>query len=260
MLPINVDHLLRRFDGPDTHAIVLIGSHARGDAGPFSDIDLVRFVAPTAPPVDPGSHLIDDHLVVVSNVVPSEVERWFAEPDAAVETIAGVRSAQPLVDRAAYFAVIQARAHAFVWDAAMQERANRWASTQMVGWIEELGKGLEGLRRNDVGRMLNARHGCSWGLARVLLVQRGVLLEGDNAFYDALTHAVGPNSAWAQLRDLAFGVVGINGTVPALPAQVRAGLQLYVLTAELLADALQPHDAPLIARTVARIKQHLPAL
>jgi hypothetical protein len=253
--PLNVEHLLQRFDGPNTHAVVLMGSYARGDAGPFSDIDLVRFVAPSAHLPDAGSHLIDDHLVVVSNVVPNEVERWFAEPDAAVGTIGGVRSAQALIDRNAYFAAIQARAHAFVWDAAMQERANRWASAQMVGWIEEVGKGLEGLRRNDVGRMLNARHGCSWGLARVLLVQRGVLLAGDNAFYDALTQAVEPHSEWAQLRDHAFGVADTDGSVPALRDQVRAGLQLYVVTAELLSSALQPRDVPLIAHAVARIKQ-----
>lgn len=260
VLPIKVDQLLRRFDSPDTHAIVLVGSYARGDAGPFSDIDLVRFVAATTQPGDAGSHLIDDHLVVVSNVLPDEVERWFAEPDAAVEMISGVRSAQPLIDRDGYFASIQARAHAFVWDAAMQERANRWASTQMVGWIEEVGKGLEGLRRGDVGRMLHARHGCSWGLARVLLVQRGVLVAGDNAFYDALTQLVEPNSEWAQLIDRAFGIAGTNGTVPALPDQVRAGLQLYVLTAELIASALQPHDALMIVHTVTRIKQQLPTL
>ena len=259
-LPIDIDHLLHRFDSPDTHAIVLMGSYARGDAGLFSDIDLVRFVAATAQPPDTGSHLIDDHLLVVSNVVPGEVERWFAEPDVAVEVIAGIRSAQPLVDRNGYFATIQAQAHAFVWDATMQDRANRWASAQMVGWIEEVGKGLEGLRRDDVGRMLNARHGCSWGLARVLLVQRGVLVAGDNAFFDALTQAVGLHSEWARLRDLAFGVVDTHGMTRTLRDQVRAGLQLYVVTAELLADALQPHDAPLIAHTVATIKQHLPIL
>ncbi len=260
VLPISVDHLLRRFDGPDTHSVVVMGSHARGDAGPFSDIDLVRFVAPTTQPTDAGSHLIDDHLVVVSNVMPNEVERWFAEPDAAAETIAGIRSAQPLIDRDGYFAAIQARAHAFEWDTDMQKRANRWASTQMVGWIEEMGKGLEGLRRGDVGRMLHARHGCSWGLARVLLVQRGVLLAGDNAFYDALAQVLGSNGEWVQLRDRAFGVADTNGMVPALPDQVRAGLQLYVVAAELIASALQPNDAPLIAHTVARIKQHLPNL
>lgn len=259
-LPINVDQLLRHFDGPDTHAIVLVGSHARGDAGPLSDIDLARFVAATASPTDAGSHLIDDHLVVVSNVVPGEVERWFAEPDAAGEMIAGIRSAQSLIDRDEYFAAIQARAHAFVWDAAMQERADRWASAQMVGWIEEVHKGLEGLRRGDVGRMLNARHGCSWGLARVLLVQRGILLAGDNAFYDALTQVLGLNNEWVQLRDRAFGVADANGTVPTLADQVRAGLQLYVVTAELIADALQSHDAPLITHTVARIKHNLATL
>jgi hypothetical protein len=255
---VAISKLLQQFDVPGVRAVVLMGSYARGDAGPFSDIDLVRFVDQRAPqPAGTGSHLIDGHLVVVSNVLPTNVEDWFTEPEAAVETIAGVRSAQPLVDRDAYFATLQARAHAFMWDTAMQERANRWASTQMVGWSEEVHKGLEGLRRNDIGRMLLARHGCSWGLSRVMQVQRGVLLGGDNAFYDQVAQAVGPDSEWARLRRMVFGVANDQGAPPSLHEQVVAGLRLYAVTAQLLVGALQPQDEPLIVHTVALINQHV---
>lgn len=38
-LPFPRDELLPRFDGPGVGAIVLMGSYARGDPGPHSDVD-----------------------------------------------------------------------------------------------------------------------------------------------------------------------------------------------------------------------------
>ena len=250
--------LARRFDGPDVNAVVLLGSYARGDAGPFSDVDLVRF-AGGEKRLDPddGSYLIVGRLVVVSRATPGEVERWFSHPEAAVGVIRGLCDARALIDREGLFAAIQARAQAFGWDAEMQRKADRWASQQMVGWIEEVHKGLEGLRRGDMGRLLNARYGCSWGLTRVLCVQRGVLLSGDNDFYEATQAAVGADAIWARLQRRAFGLAGEGEEPPSLRDQVVAGLRLYVATADLLQGALLPSAAPLVQRTVDLIDKTL---
>jgi hypothetical protein len=254
--PVPLEQLIQRFDTPGVHAIVLMGSYARGEAGPYSDIDVVRFTGGTDLPGD-GSYLMDGHLVVVSDVAPEQVERWFSDPELATDSIMGVRSAQALLDRDGYFAGIQARARAFVWDQTMQARANLWASTMLVGWIEEVHKGLAGLQRNDVGRLLNARHGLSWGLSRVMKVQRGILISGDNAFYDAVTQALGQQSEWVRLHRTAFGIESEEDQAPTLSEQVRAGLRLYILTAELLAPVLRTEDRPLITHTTQLIREML---
>ena len=249
-----LERLARNFDAPDVRAIALMGSHARGDAGPYSDVDLVRFVAAGAGELEgAGSHLIDGLLVVVSNVTPDAVERWFTQAAEAVTVVGGLRQAQPLLDREGVFAAIQARAHAFVWTPDLQAQANAGASEAMVGWIEEAHKGLEGLRRQDPGRMLNGLFGLTFGLSRVMQLQRGVLLTGDNGFYNEVAQAVGPDSPWAQLRAVAFGVGEVHGRPPSLRERVVAGLGLYVATAELLGDAILPEHRPLIDATVQRI-------
>lgn len=177
--------LVQRFDHPSVQTIALLGSHARGDAGPFSDVDLMRLLAADAPELpDNRTHLVDGQLVNVSSATLADAADWFERPEEVVSHIAGLRVARALLDHDGSFAALQARANTFAWDAAMQERADRWASRQLVGWAEEAHKGLEGLRRGDVGRLLNARHGCSWGLNHVIQVQRGVLVSGDNAVYD----------------------------------------------------------------------------
>jgi predicted nucleotidyltransferase len=257
-LPFPLVHLINRLDVPGVCALALMGSHARGDAGPYSDVDVVRFTGGVGQnPPGEGSFLHEGYLLVVSTVTPVQVEKWFSEPDAAVNAIEGIRTGRALLDRAGYFEAIQARAEAFVWDETMQERANRWASERMVGWIEEVHKGLEGLRRGDTGRLLNARFGLSWGLSRVMMVQRGLLLTGDNAFYDALVRELGPQSDWIRLWRIAFAIEGDAGHAPTLRWQVIAGLRLYAVTAELLNMALRAEDAPLITETSALIREVL---
>lgn len=253
--------LAQQFDHPAVKALVLMGSHARGDAGPYSDVDLVRFVAEAdANLAGTGSHLQDGVLIVVSNVTPSQVEEWFTEPKEATDTIAGLRMARALIDRADTFAAIEVRSHAFVWNEALQRKADRWASEQMVGWIEEVHKGLEGLRRRDPGRLLNANFGLSWGLSSVVKVQRGVLVSGDNGFFSEVAAAVGADTRWSQLRAIAFGVANVHDRSPSLRERVVAGLHLYVATADLLGPALQPEHAPLIAETVALINTTIEAV
>jgi hypothetical protein len=256
---VDFEKLTHQFDGAGIKAIAFTGSYARGESGPFSDIDLLRLVEdpPCDQVTDSGTYLIDEKLVVVSNVTPVQVEEWFTRPETAVNVIIGIRNSRLLIDRDGAFAAIQAKANTFEWDAAMQQKATVWASKQMVGWIEEVHKGLEGLRRHDIGRMLNSRFGCSWGLSKLMQVQRGILISGDNAFYDEVAQAVGIESEWVKLRRIAFGIEDTNGTAPSLHEQVLAGLRLYVLTAELLQDNFEPKEALLVNRTVELIKKTL---
>ncbi|MDJ0765320.1 MAG: hypothetical protein QNJ97_20235 [Myxococcota bacterium] len=190
---------------------------------------------------------------MVTDVTPSQSKTWFVDPDKASSCIAGVRTARTLWDPHDHFADIQRRAQAFVWDAAMQAEADIWASKQMVGWIEEVQKGLEGLRRNDTGRMLNARHGLSWGLTNVLRVQRGVLITGDNTTYPEVVESLGLDSPWASLSRQVFCIAG--GLT--LAEQVSAGLRLYVLTVDLLGTSIRQEDEALLKETVRRIESEL---
>lgn len=246
--------LSQRFWESGVRAILLMGSYARGEAGVFSDVDLVRVVDGIDGTTSlVGAHWYKGRLVTVSDATPEQVGNWFTEPQEAVKWIAGLRVARPLFDPDGLFAVIQARAHAFTWSEAMQTKANRWVSQAMVGWIEEVHKGLEGLRRGDIGRLINARHGLSWGLNEVMAVYKGVLLSGDNGVWGEVAAASALPSEWVALRNRAFAVNGLDGIVPSLREQIAAGLQLYALTAQLVAPALQDDEREMVTEVVKRI-------
>jgi len=259
MLPFELDKFWGQWDSPRPQAIALLGSYARGDAGPFSDVDLLFLMAADAPPPTRTSFLVEGRLVTVNAVRPDQIDGWFTEPEQAVNGVAALRDALPVEDPDGLFAGVQHRARAFAWNEALQAKADRYASREMVGWIEEAHKGLEGLRRNDTGRLLNARFGLSWGLAGLMRVQRGILGNSDNSFYDDVRASLGQESRWSRLLATAFGIPRADHTPLSLHEEVVAGLQLYCETARLLAPILQPEDRPLIDATVRRIETELSA-
>lgn len=251
---ISLSALAHRFAVPGTRAVALLGSRARGDAEPFSDVDLVRFTDGAAALPASGSHLIDDTLVVVSDVAPEQTEAWFTAPEQAVAVIAGLRAGQALIDADGVFAALQVRAQAFAWDDALQQRADHWAGAQLAGWAEEARKGLEGLRRDDTGRLLQARHGLSWGLARVLRVHLGVLQAGDNDVLDSLAARLGDDADDLRLARAAFGIEPLP-----LRTQVTAGLRWYAAIAARLDAVLMPDDSAVIRATAEAIREALGA-
>lgn len=232
---------------PGAEAVLLLGSYARGDAGPYSDVDLLRLTGASI--AGQRSVIWQKKLVNVTDADPATIDAWFSEPEQAVEVVAGLREARVLRDREGTAARLVARAEAFVWTPELQEKANRWASTQLAGWAEEAHKGLAGLRTSDTGRLLNAQFGLSWGLAKTVRVQRGLLSNSDNAFFADLQIAF----AGTRLLRSLHAVYGLTGL--ALPEQVRAGLELYVLTADLLKPALHDSDRPIIEHTVHLLRQ-----
>jgi predicted nucleotidyltransferase len=89
--------LVARFDAPQVRAVLLVGSYARGDAGPYSDVDILRLTPSPLP--DAGSHLWQDGLLNVTDANQETVEAWFTEPERAVEVVLGLRDARVLLDR-----------------------------------------------------------------------------------------------------------------------------------------------------------------
>lgn len=260
MLPFDLDEFWKQWDSPRPQAIALLGSFARGDAGPFSDVDLLFLMPVAAPPPARASFLVTGRLVTVNAVTPEQIDGWFTEPEQAVNVVAALRDGRALQDPDGQFAAIQQRAHSFTWTVEIQAKADRLASRELVGLIEEAHKGMEGLRRKETGRLLNARFGLSWLLARVMRIQRGILGNSDNSFYADVRASLGQESQWSRLLATAFGIPTADNPPPSLREEVGAGLHLYCETARLLAPILQAADKPLIDATVVRIETELPAI
>ena len=58
-LPPSLPSYMKAWTTDATVAFALLGSYARGDAGPFSDVDVVRFVSDDSHEAEVQSFLID---------------------------------------------------------------------------------------------------------------------------------------------------------------------------------------------------------
>lgn len=242
------DELTNLFDAPRVRAILLVGSFSGDGAGPYSDVDLVRLVDTPLP--GGGNHLWQNRLVNVNDADVKATEVWFTEPEKAVEVVLGLRQARILLDKNGAAEALLKRALAFTWTPEIQKKADVWASAQLVGWAEEAHKGLAGLDSGNPGQLLHAQFGLSWGLVKTVRVQRGLLSSSDNNFLTELQKEFA-GTRWLKLLQDVYGLTGLY-----LTDRVRAGLELYCLTADLLSGALQPHGQPIVEHTVLLIRQN----
>ncbi len=250
-----LDRLVAEFMDQHTIGILLTGSHARGDATPFSDVDLVRFV-PTLPEADEARYTLiwrDGRLISLSCATVTAKLAELARPETAIWTVPGLRQARLLLDRDGSLAALLQAAHNFRWE-PLQPAADAYASYELMGLAEEAHKVLAGLHAGDPMLALYGASGLVFGLARAIAIQRGTLICTENTFFRQVQAAVGEQSAWTNAFRRAIGLEMAPPGVTAALWRAQWSLRLYAETATLLTAILQPQHRPVIQGTLARIR------
>jgi hypothetical protein len=245
-----IGNLLAEFADADTIGMLLAGSHARGDATPYSDIDLIRF-APVLPEADADRYTLayrEGHLVSVSTTTVDAKRAELSRPETAIWVVPGLRQARILLDRDGALAALLHHAQAFRWE-PLQTAADAYASYEVMGLAEEVHKVLGALGCNDESTALYATWGLASGLIRAVTVQRGVLIQTENAYFRQVQEAAGLDSAWSCAFRIAVGL-----EMAPVTARAIAALRLYHETAMLLSSALQTQHLPGIRGALARIR------
>lgn len=234
-------------------AIGLMGSYARGEGKKYSDVDIVCFLKSHAEGKESIIEMIDEKYFVTSYVHPNDVDEYFTCPEKATEYIQGLKKVKVLWEQNNYLRRLKERADNFHWNDTLQKQANEYASKQLVGWVEEVHKALQGLISNDNGRMLNGIFGLTYGLFNVIRVQKGIMLEGDNSFYDKVVGYYPPESKFKKLSATAFGLKGST----TFKERVVAGLLLFDEVTDDLIDILENENRDIIITVKKSIKNEL---
>ena len=215
-------------------AVVLVGSVARGDARPESDIDLVALGDGPAGRLSVRGW----RQVSVSWRTAEEVRAAFRRPADAGGVVPAWCGAVPLADPHGEAAALTAEALAWDWrlvDAA----ADAWVAEQVTGWAEEVHRLVGqsdggGARAAAVQRGLLAVH-----LAAILAVHHRLRYDSENRIWDLVADREGPQ--WTAAQDVALGVV------PATAAEMSAAaLRLYALAVRRTADLLDANQAAVV--------------
>jgi hypothetical protein len=209
---------------PRALAVWLAGSHARGDAGPYSDLDLGVLAEEAG--AGPGYRLSrrDGVLVSVSWGTAERTRASFDDPAVLGAAVPGWRNAVILADPDGVAAALRGVAASWRWTDSREAICNDWVAEQVTGYAEEVQKLLNARERGARPTEAVQRSVLALRLPWIMSVHRRLLYDSENGLWSMVAETIG--EPWASTQACALGTSGER-----FEASSHAALRLYVLAA-----------------------------
>lgn len=234
--------------GPNTEAIALGGSYARGTATHFSDLDLAHFVL-NLPPTRQKYHVFRSGILVNVGQKSLALERTaLTQPDRAIVIVPAYRELRVLYDPHGTLARFIADVQSFTWE-PLQSAANAFTSTMLMLATEAPFKIASALEADNAAAVAYETAQIFLALTRFVAVQRGVMVQTNSTYLRQVQDAVGASSRWTQLHRIAGGIAKLTDQPLTLEVRGLAALLLFAMTAEMLQDSSLPEHLPVIMET-----------
>lgn len=243
--------LVAEFNNDDIVGITLGGSYARGNATPYSDINLACFYKDEASL--PSQQLLyrNGLLISVNTRTVTSIHADLTRPEKAIFLAATRR--RILLDKDGSVTELMKEIATFRWE-PLRQRAFEYASFQMMLAAELVHKILsEILRRNDLAIAFTTAKLLSC-LTEIVTVQGGVPIISNSVYYQQIEAAVGMDTAWTHYHRLVAGVDTLPANVSLITVRAVAALHLYQETIALLKPTMQPEHIA-IAEQAMRVFQ-----
>jgi predicted nucleotidyltransferase len=252
-----LSELVTELDNDSVTAIILRGSYARGDAVPYSDVDLTRLVKVQPEPTQRKQFTYRHGLLIsISTRTVDQYREDFMVPERAIFVVPSVREARILLDKEGAFCAVQQEARAWTWE-PLQAEANYFASNVLMEHTEYVHKILRALLLEDAFALTEITLELLLALTDAVVVQRGMLVISGNTYFWQVQNTVGAESKWTYYHRI---VAGIDmSSTQSVSAEERgvAVLRLYQETVKLLRPILHPLHREVIEQSVMVIDSAL---
>lgn len=223
--------------GGGARAVVLVGSHARGDPGPESDVDIVA-VGPES--LSSRLELRDGLLVSVSSRPLEGHRQALGDPASICTAVPGWREAVVLYDPEGLAASLVREARKWSWT-SLERRCDGWVAEEITGYAEEIHKLVAAFRNGDRSTAAIQRSLLAIHLAPVLAVHCRLLYGSENRLWDLVADAMG--EGWREAQSAALGLGGES-----LGQTCASALRLYGLAAEEVGSLLDGRQRRVVER------------
>lgn len=224
--------------GDGAEAVVLVGSHARGDSGPDSDLDVLAVGPRRFSRLERRSGL----LVSTSSRSSESYRRELEDPGRLCMAVPGWREALPLHDPAGISASLTADAKAWTWG-PLAERCDGWAAEEIASLAEEVHKLVTALHRGGRPAAAIQRSILSVRLAPILTVHRRILYGSENRLWTLVSEAMG--EGWRRTQSTALGLDG-----EPFGLTCRAALELYRLAVDAAEHLFDGHRERVVSHAL----------
>jgi predicted nucleotidyltransferase len=245
--------LVARLNQPGVVGLALAGSYSRGTQDQHSDVDVDIFVESLLDETY-TLRILDGKLVSLKYILAADEFDSLTKPDRAMWAVSGLRQMQILLDETGQLAKLKQAALDFNW-ADLQTVANEYAVEELMGCAEEAHKIISGLLQENESKVLYASWGLFEGLANAAAVQRGMIMESENRYFDIIQENIGHTHAWTRAFRLSFGM-DVNSKFPAYRIRGRASLDLYQQTAFLFLNIINDKHREVIENTLQLISSY----
>ena len=249
-----IKSLIARLNQPGVVGLALVGSYARGQNTPHSDVDVDIFVE-TLPPEAYTLRYIDGHLVSLKYLTLEKEYESITRPDMAIWAVPGFRQMAILVDPSGRLAELKRAAQNFNWQ-SLQTAADEYAVEELMGCAEEVHKIIGGLSKDDESKVLYAVWGLFKGLTNAVAVQRGMIMESENRYFDVIQENIGQSREWTRAFRLTLGADVGDMNLPIYGTRGQAALALYKLTAQLFQNIILEKHRDVIENTLQLINRY----
>ena len=181
-------------------AVVLMGSHARGDAFRHSDIDLIALGE------GPGYRLErrNGHLVALSWTTAETVKRMMMTPSQAGLVVQGWRDACLLIDPAGRAESLRQRAIEWTWSEIADEEIDSYVAEELTGWAEEVHKLVNLLDSGNWSGAAVQRNILSSRVGAILAVHLRLLYASENDLWNLVADRM--DDSWGEVQRRSFGL------------------------------------------------------
>ena len=246
--------LITEIDDHTIRGIVLGGSHARGDATPYSDVDLACFVPDTFRSLRKRYLYREGHLISIGQKTLEGVKQQLAEPFQALWIVPGFRQSRVLLDKDGSMSQLKQMVENFTWETLHMEAAG-FAGHILISDAEFVHKLLGNYWRGNLSGIAYAVQRLFDGATMAMALYYGVFITTDTMYFQEVESAVGSDSNWTHYHSLLSGVKTIGEDTSSLNVRGKLALHLYRETASLLMPTLNVQRRKVVEHVLNLIEQ-----
>ena len=231
--------IAERASGEGAVAVMLVGSHVRGEAHEQSDIDLI--VIGEGPDYVLERHA--GHLVSLSWRTPVALFAALDDPATVGGLVPALREALILSDRAGE--AVRMKEFAATWEwGRVEPECDTWVADQITGLAEEVHRLVGCLDTGNSTMAAVMRSVLAMRVAAILSVHLRLLYGSENRLWDLVNQEMG--SHWTEVQEKALGMTGAS-----LRDTCDAALELYATAAARVRDILSGVQREVVAHACA---------
>ncbi len=246
--------LVAELDADQIRGIILGGSYARGDATPYSDVDLACFVPDSFRPLRKRFLYREGHLMSIALKTLAGAQQQLQDPYQALWIVPSFQQARVLLDKDGSMRQLKQLVESFAWE-PLRTEAIEVAGSLLAGDAEFIHKLLGNSWKENLSGVAYATTKLFDGATMAMALSSAAFITTDSLYYQEVEAAVGLETAWTHYHRLLTGATTSAEDTCSVQARGKLALQLYRETAQLLWPTLNEECRSVVEQVLTIIQQ-----